>query len=1454
MNIKPSYPERIILIILSAVISFHTYANHLVGMDLHYTYVSGNTYSITLIAYADCGSAATTPAYAALSTAAPAIYVYNGATLVTTLNLTIQAPTTGVEITPVCPADLALTQCTNTSYAIPGIKKFTYTGTYVVPSPSAVWRFLFTGQLTGSSAGRATTITNLVSTVTCIQLVDTLNNTVTHNSNPNLTNIPTPFFCNLDSDNYNPGAVDPDGDSLVFSLPSAMNGTTTATPGGPVTYVPPATPADPVTSSSWTLDPATGQISFMPTGIQRSVVVYNIDEYNGGAFRGSSQREMTFLVQTCTNTPPTGTFTSGTGGTIVNPTHFQICQGAGAFSININPTEVDVTNNITVTYAGLPSGSTFTTTGNGTPTPHCVFSWTTTGVAAGTYTFYVTYTDNNCPLAGTQTIAYTVTVVPQPTISYSLLYPAGCTHKAFISITPGGGGTPWNVRISLGADTIQSFSGITGTFTDSISPGTYTLTIYSTTFGGCKATEVLTVASPTPVSLSPTFTNPSFCGVNDGTITLYNLTAGTTDTVKFSYGGVVQPPQIIVASGTGTITLTGLGAGVYSGITVTYGYCVSDIAGPITLTAPPLNIRTFTSVNPSYCGICDGSITLYGLHPGGHDTIYYNKGGVPQTPIPVLIPTDSQVVLTGLCAGVYSNIVAHAGSVCISNIVGPVTLTAPPFTVRTLTSVNPIWCGICDGSITLYGLHPGETDSIHYDIGGVPQPPVVALVPADSQVVLSGLCAGVYSSIMASTGGICTSNILGPVTLTVPPFTVRAFTSTNPDYCGICNGTITLYGLHPGETDSVHYNFNGVAQPPFVQAVGADSTITITGLCFGTYSSIIVHTGGTCVSNTLGPVTLTVPPFTMRALTFTNPDYCGICNGTITLYGLHPGETDSILYNYNGVAQPPVVVLIGTDSQVHLTGLCFGLYDNFIARTAGVCVSNTLGPANLTVPPFTMRAISFTNPTKCGFCTGTVTLYGLHPGQLDTINYTYNGTPYPAVAFLIGADSTVTISGLCKGVYDNFVANTGGVCVSNSLGPVTLVDPPIIPAFNYTLAEGCKGDTLNLTNNSWPASDLTYRWFFGDGDSSHLTDPTHIYYSPGVDSIFLYITNTKCFADTYKLVTLNNLIVAAFTSVPDSYVCQGSPVVFTNASLGTSLNYTWIFGDGSLGTSTNETHTYQNTGTYNVQLAVSNFVPCFDTARESLTVDSISAISMTATDSAICAGTSITFYGVFENSGLRKVIWGFGDGDSAINSNPAVHTFATAGTFTVFVEAVYRACPDTSVSRSFTIYTQPGVNVGGDTSICPGSNPIYFVDNQNENTPGASWHWSTGETSAGIRVVEPGHYYVIVTLNGCSTTDSFNVGNDCYMDIPNVFTPNGDGLNDYFFPRTLLTSGLTSFSMKIFNRWGQEIFATTTTDGRGWDGKLNDVPQPEGVFVYIIDATFKDGQHEHRQGNVTLLR
>ena len=129
-----------------------------------------------------------------------------------------------------------------------------------------------------------------------------------------------------------------------------------------------------------------------------------------------------------------------------------------------------------------------------------------------------------------------------------------------------------------------------------------------------------------------------------------------------------------------------------------------------------------------------------------------------------------------------------------------------------------------------------------------------------------------------------------------------------------------------------------------------------------------------------------------------------------------------------------------------------------------------------------------------------------------------------------------------------------------------------------------------------------------------------------------------------------------------------------------------------------------------------------------------------------------------------------------------------------------------------------------------------------------------GQTTPSIVVTTPGTYYVTVTINGCEASDTLVVKNDCYLDIPNVFTPNGDGLNDYFFPRNYLSKGLSTFSMNIYNRWGQLIFETNSTDGAGWDGKFNETEQPEGVYIYVIDATFIDGQKEHRQGNVTLLR
>lgn len=1548
MRRSAPYYKRFLFFLMFISVCAVSRANHLVGMDLFYTWVSGNTYKISLVAYGDCGSASTTAAFGALTTNSPEIHIYNGASYVTTIRLTVQPPTTGVEITPVCPADIANTQCTNVSFSIPGIKKFVYSANYTVSGPSANWRFLFTGQLTGSLAGRALSITNISPTpLTYTQLVDTLNNTTTHNTSPTLSNVPTPFFCLDNDDNYNPGAIDPDGDSLRFFLVRGENGSTTSTPGGFVTYLGSYTPTAPLGVTSMSFDQNTGQIAFHPNILQRSLVVYNIREFRGGTFIGSSQREMTFLVQTCTNTPPEGRLNSATNGVIDDPTHFHICRNSGPFSIYMNPTQADTTNNITVTYAGLPAGCTFTTVANGTPHPRCTISWTSTGVAPGVYTFYVTFTDDNCPLAGTQTIAFTITIIAEPAVSATVLSSATCLKRGAANIIPSGGGSPWIVKVSRAAtDTFQTFTGITGTFLDSLPTGTYTVTLFSAAALSCRASVPVTISGPTPVSLTPTIVHPSYCGAADGSIKLYHaLVPGADDTIRYNYNGIWQTPIVRTVASDSTITLSGLLAGTYTGITASYYYCISNPAGPLVLTNPPFTMRALSSVNPVWCGVCNGSITLYGLRPGQWDTISYTKDGISQPPIASFIGPDSTVTLTGLCAGIYDNFIARTAGVCVSNRLGPVTLSVPPFTIRALTTTNPSYCGICDGSvkiwgihpggidtitytksgiaqppvsafvgpdstititglcqgsyenfiaragascisnrlgpvtltvppftmravgftnpdycgtcngrIVLYGLHPGQRDTISYTLGGIPQTPVVRLIGPDSQAVITGLCPGVYDNFIARTAGVCVSNTLGPVTLTVPPFTIRALSHTNPDYCGICNGTITIYGAHPGQTDTVSYTKDGVPQTPVIRTVGPDSQIVITGLCNGVYDNFIARTGGVCVSNRLGPVTLTVPPFTIRALSHVNPEYCGICNGSITIYGIHPGQTDTISYTKDGVPQTPFIATIPPDSTVTITGLCNGVYDNFIARTGGVCVSNSLGPVNLTVPPFTIRADTFQNPTKCGFCNGFIRIFGVHPAQTDTFYFDFNGVPQPPVSFLIPPDSQVLITGLCEGVYSNIIAKTGGVCVSNALGPETLKAPPIIPDFDFVVHEGCDGDTLICTNKSWPASDLTYTWYFGDGGTSTATNPQHVYYSPGTFNIRLIITNTKCFDSITKSVTLTNLINAGFNAVPDSFICQGDSVRFTNTSLGVDMRYVWIFGDGSTASTTNAVHTYKKTGKYDVTLAVTNYVPCFDTAKRPIEVDSISVISMRATDSVICKATGITFTGIYTGIGLKGVTWSFGDGDTIKNVNPISHMYDGAGIYTVTVAADYRACPDTSTSRRFIVFSHPNLFIGADTSICPGGTAIKIGDYKNNSDPDARWRWNTGQTGNEITVVEPGVYYATVYINGCTSSDTLEVFNDCYITLPNAFTPNGDGLNDYFLPRELLARGLTTFQMDIYNRWGELLFSTDNTTGRGWDGRYNGQEQPQGVFIYVIRATFKDGQQFDRKGNVTLLR
>ena len=158
------------------------------------------------------------------------------------------------------------------------------------------------------------------------------------------------------------------------------------------------------------------------------------------------------------------------------------------------------------------------------------------------------------------------------------------------------------------------------------------------------------------------------------------------------------------------------------------------------------------------------------------------------------------------------------------------------------------------------------------------------------------------------------------------------------------------------------------------------------------------------------------------------------------------------------------------------------------------------------------------------------------------------------------------------------------------------------------------------------------------------------------------------------------------------------------------------------------------------------------------------------------------------------------------------------------------------------------IEFGKDTILC---NDIPAL--LRTGVPDAQYEWQDGSTDSTQLVTSPGHYWVIVTLDGCNARDSIGI-KTCESPVwfPNAFTPNLDGINDVFHP---VGEGVYKFSMVIFNRWGEQVFETSDF-AQGWDGRFNGSDASDGVYYFVATFEMNDMPDEthHAHGSVTLLR
>jgi gliding motility-associated-like protein len=169
-------------------------------------------------------------------------------------------------------------------------------------------------------------------------------------------------------------------------------------------------------------------------------------------------------------------------------------------------------------------------------------------------------------------------------------------------------------------------------------------------------------------------------------------------------------------------------------------------------------------------------------------------------------------------------------------------------------------------------------------------------------------------------------------------------------------------------------------------------------------------------------------------------------------------------------------------------------------------------------------------------------------------------------------------------------------------------------------------------------------------------------------------------------------------------------------------------------------------------------------------------------------------------------------------------------------------------SVEVSVVPLPLVELGPPVTLCIGETTTLDAG------PALLWEWNTGSTARTITVGTPGTYWVtILDLGGCTDTDSLVITqDDCEVDIPNLITPNSDGVNDII---TLSSPSAQPITLEVFNRWGQRLFlrsgAVVQWDGRnGFSGE----PVPDGVYYFVLTATLVNGDPLVRTGYWHVVR
>jgi len=1133
-------------------------------------------------------------------------------------------------------------------------------------------------------------------------------------------------------------------------------------------------------------------------------------------------------TSTISITPPAGTNTytlTGANGTCT--------ASAVAF--------VDVSATPTITIAGgapICSGQNIVLNGGGAST----YTWSANAGSVNTNTASVTPTTTTVyTLTGsvgtcTSSSTTTVNVTATPTLSVSSAGSYTICDGSSTSISANGATTfTWTTGTGLSCTVCAS---------PNANPNTTTVYTVSGTASGCVSAPATVTVNVNPL---PNVTAvPNSSNICSSTSTTITANGGTTYTWS---------PSGSLSSSTGSpVTATPTA-------TITYTLTGTDNNGCVNTNTVSINVAPTPTMNINAVpgAICVGQSVVLN---GGTATTYTwsaNAGSANTGTTTVTPNTTDTYTLIGTIG------------TCTSSAV--TTVTVNPVPVIGTSSVTSAPCGQstgCISSVSVSGGTPTYTYSWNGGAGSTSsqycnQPAgtyTLVVTDANGCTATQNISIPSVNGPGAPTVAVSTSTICigGTVTLTVTP-AQAGYTYTWTDNTGTHTGTTyTVTNITPAGNYSISITAtdqNGCLSAATNTVIGVTALPNITTaatqtlICSGTSTTLTASgaTSYTWMPGGLTTGTITVNPGTSTIYTVSgtsggcpstqtvainvnptptltiNAGSNAVCSGQSTT--LSAGGATSYTWMPGNATTPTITVTPGTTTVYTVTGDSSG------------CKSTQQVSINVTATP-TITANASQN-TICSSQTATLTAsgatsYSWNPGGTgSTINVTPN------------TNTTYTVIGMNGNCSDTTTVNL-------SVTPT--------PTVNITASSAsvCVGQTATLT----ASGATTYTWMPTNTVNDTLID------APNNTTTYTVTGNNSGCTNTQQVtVTVNPL--PTLTAVGNQTVCSGGQVtaINYNSSGGATVNWTntninvgiTAVGSGNITGYSAPNVVTQQTGIITAT-PMDNTTGCTGAAQSyTVIINPSPTASGGQVDSAKCGNANGGVTGITASGGTPGYTYQwYNNGVLMPGQTNSTLSNVSTGNYSVLITDA-NGCTAPASATSFTVNGSNAVVASITPPVSQGQAPlnITFVN----NTTGASvygWSFGNGQISnqqnpAPVTYNTPGTYTVLLTASngGCLDTATAVVIIDAPVSIvvPNIYSPNGDGINDDFF---IQCSGIRDLHCDIFNRWGQLVYQLLAPNDI-WNGIMNNGNHAsEGTYYYILDATGYDGKQYKSHGSLTLVK